>query len=263
VAAFWITTINGEAPVNHNDNKEQFAKRHRLGILSTLRDLIKREAVLGVHHPRGQLISKVLELHDDDNRFIFDLGSQEQENQLALLAETLTFSAEPSSAKVEFNTGRIEQIMYQGLPAFSAQIPDVIYVIQRREFFRVNVPFEADYNCHGVWPDSAEFSYKLKDVSLGGLGVQTESNNMLSDSIKQGTIIENANIELGEYGSFTIDLQFVGAIKFHSVNNKGETITFQRLGFRFPYLSASHERTLQRAIIDIERQQNQRNLSIR
>jgi len=41
-----------------------------------------------------------------------------------------------------------------------------------------------------------------------------------------------------------------------SVSNKGETVTSQRLSFKFPNLSPAQERDLQRAIFELEKQQH-------
>jgi c-di-GMP-binding flagellar brake protein YcgR len=65
-------------------------------------------------------------------------------------------------------------------------------------------------------------------------------------------------VELAEFGSFRLDLEFISAMDRQTVSHKGETLTHQRLSFRFPYLSPAQERDLQRAIFELEKQQNQK-----
>lgn len=237
-------------------SKEQFVRRNKLGILAVLRDLKKNSTLVMVTYGRGQFISKILDVLPDTNQLLFDLGSGDYDNQRAKEAQTLSFVAEPAGAKVEFTSGKIHEITWQNLPTFSCEIPPELYFIQRREYFRVNIPLQAAYNCSGKFPDTTGFHFKLKDISLGGLGLHVD--NVMPLSIASGTVIKDTVVELAEFGSFRLDLEFISAMDRKTVSNKGETVTTQRLSFKFPCLSPAQERDLQRAIFELEKQQNQK-----
>ncbi|WP_244664916.1 flagellar brake protein [Candidatus Symbiopectobacterium sp. 'North America'] len=105
------------------NSKEQFVKRNKLAICATLRDLQKNDITVMVNHARGQFISKILDVLPDDNLFVFDLGGVETENSLALYAGDLAFVAEPAGAKVEFKSSIARTVNFQGLQAFTVQVP--------------------------------------------------------------------------------------------------------------------------------------------
>ncbi|GAB2925830.1 flagellar brake protein [Hafnia psychrotolerans] len=237
-------------------SKEQFIRRNKLGILAVLRDLKKKGTLVMVAHERGQFISKILDVLPDTNQLLFDLGSGDYDNQLAKQAQTLNFVAEPAGAKVEFTSGQVHQITWQDLPTFSCEIPPELKFIQRREYFRVNIPLQPTYICSGKFPDASDFTFKLKDISLGGLGLHVDK--VMPLCIESGAVIKDTVVELAEFGSFRLDLEFISVMDRKTVSNKGETVTSQRLSFKFPYLSPAQERDLQRAIFELEKQQNQK-----
>ena len=234
--------------------KESFAKRKTLAILSVLRDLKKNQTLVMVTHSRGQFISKILDVNADGHQFLFDLGSSDYENGLAMAADTLSFVAEPAGAKVEFACGKVRQVTYDGLPTFICDIPPVLYFIQRREYFRVSVPWLPDYRCSGKLADASDFAYRVRDISLGGLGLEIDGTTL--PEIASGEVLKDSLIQLAELGTFKLDLQYIGSMPRKSVSNKGETVSTQRLSFKFPRLSPAQERDLQRAIFELEKQQH-------
>ncbi|AJI96222.1 flagellar brake protein YcgR [Yersinia ruckeri] len=238
-------------------SKEQYVRKNRLAICTILRDLKKNNTAIMVIHAHGQFISRILDVYPEANRFVFDFGSVEQENILAQSAEELTFIAEPTGAKIDFSCTALTTITYLGQPAFYSLIPESLYFIQRREYFRVNIPQWPPFYCYGKFPDGTDFKYTLADISLGGVGLFTSKDSELP--IKGCDIIHGIALDLGEFGSFKLDLQFIRVIDKKIVSNKGETVTMQRLSFKFPKLSPMQEKDLQRAIFELEKHQMAKN----
>ncbi|ANI29504.1 flagellar brake protein [Yersinia entomophaga] len=235
-------------------SKEQYVKKNRLAICAILRDLKKNNTAIMVTHSRGQFISRILEVHPDANQFIFDFGSVERENLLAQDSEQLTFIAEPAGAKIEFSCTTQTEITYFGLPAFSSPIPDSLYFIQRREYFRINIPQWPPFYCTGKFPNGTAFKHTLTDISLGGVGMFSNKDSELP--LEGCEILRGSLLDLGEFGSFDLDLQFIRAVDKKVISNKGETVTMTRLSFKFPKLSPMQEKGLQRAIFELEKQQS-------
>ncbi|MBG6241421.1 MAG: flagellar brake protein [Candidatus Symbiopectobacterium sp. Dall1.0] len=242
--------------VVEQNSKEQFVKRNKLAICATLRDLQKNDITVMVNHTRGQFISKILDVLPDDNLFVFDLGSVETENSRALYAGDLAFVAEPAGAKVEFKSSIARTVNFQGLPAFTAQVPPELFYIQRRNYFRITTPVWPPQLCRGELVDKTPFQFEIKDISLGGLGLFTERD--MSDVMSPGDILENVEMDLDEYGFFYVDMQLVGQADSKVVDSKGEVKVMKRLSFKFPALSASQERDLQQVIYELERLQIQK-----
>ncbi|WP_145957996.1 flagellar brake protein [Brenneria goodwinii] len=233
--------------------KEQFVKRNKLAICATLRDLKKNDITLMVYHSRGQFISKILDVLPNEGIFIFDLGGVEHENSRALGAGTLSFVAEPAGARVEFKADISQLVDFQGLPAFSSGIPEQLYLIQRRTYFRINTPFWPPLLCRGKLPDDSQFQFTMKDLSLGGLSLCTDRD--VSGLLNKGDLIRDVEMDLNDYGGFHLDMQFVGQSTIKDVDSKGEVKITQRLSFKFLSLSAAQERDLQQVIFEFERLQ--------
>jgi len=129
-------------------DQEQYLKRGTLAVLGVMKDLLRHQTPLLVRFPRGQFISRMLTA--DKDRLVFDLGSNNLDNDYALTSDDLSITAETFGAKVEFSLTSLERIDFEGLPAFSAPLPDLLWQIQRREFFRVCAPLEPQFS--GVTP---------------------------------------------------------------------------------------------------------------
>ncbi|ADM98288.1 hypothetical protein Dda3937_00044 [Dickeya dadantii 3937] len=245
-----------------NNMKEQYARRNKMAICATLRGLQKQDATVMVYHTHGQFISKILEVNSDEEEFLFDLGGLERENSRALFAGELEFAAETAGAKVEFRTTIIRTVDHDGLPAFCAAVPDVLYYIQRRNFFRINSPAWPPMNCRGELPDNTHFEFSLKDLSLGGLSMYTD-DSAIAELFEPGMILKNIDVDLASYGQFCLDLQFVNHATTKVVDSKGDVKQIERLSFKFSALSATQERGLQQVITELELDQNEKRKRLR
>lgn len=232
------------------DDKEQYLKRGPLAVLAVLRDLQDSETPVMVSHARGQFITRLL--YADKESVVLDFGSNDYDNQLAKEAHNLHITAETRGAKVEFALPAISAAEHEGLPSFSAELPELLWMVQRREFFRVMAPLNPIFYCYIPWPDgSGEGCLRLQDLSLGGLGVL--SDHALPQTLKSGDSIKNLRVEMGEYGRFEVDAQLITIGKRSVVGSKTETIVTPRLSLRFLSLNAGQERELQQVIFSLER----------
>ena len=232
------------------DDKEQYLKRGPLAVLAVLRDLLDNQTPVMVSHARGQFITRLL--YADKENMLLDFGSNDYDNQLAKEAQNLHITAETRGAKVEFALTALSTTEHEGLPAFSAELPELLWMIQRREFFRVMAPLNPVFYCYIPWPDgSGESRLRLQDLSLGGIGVL--SDNALPEMLKTGDSIKKLRVEMGEYGRFEVDAQLITIGKRSVVGSKSETIVTPRLSLRFLSLNAGQERELQQVIFSLER----------
>lgn len=230
-------------------DKEQYLKRGTLAVLGVMKDLLRFQTPLMVTFSRGQFISRMLDA--DEERIIFDLGSNNLDNEYVLSCHDVSISAETHGAKVEFSLDSLEKTTFDGLPAFSAPLPALLWQIQRREFFRISVPLEPTFYCHSEWPNGKKVRFRLQDLSLGGIGVLVDEP--LPDGLNSGDKFKKLHVELGEYGQFE-----VGALLLHIgersvVTSKNETRVTPRLSFRFTAIEPLQERQLQQVIFALER----------
>lgn len=245
--------INKVTPLVEQDVKEadqeQYLKRGTLAVLGVMKDLLQLQTPLLVRFPRGQFISRMLAA--DEDRLLFDLGSNNLDNDYALTSDDLSITAETYGAKVEFSLASLEIVEFEGLPAFSAPLPDLLWQIQRREFFRVCAPLEPQFWCHTVWPDGRKTRLRLQDLSLGGIGVLVDE--ALPDGLQDGDSFTPFRVELGEYGHFDVPVKLLSIGERRVVTGKNETRITPRLSFRFATLNPAQERQLQQIIFALER----------
>lgn len=230
-------------------DKEQYLKRGTLAVLNVMKDLLRFQTTLMVNFSRGQFISRVLDA--DEERIVFDLGSHAQDNELALQCGEVNIAAETHGAKVEFGLIALQRTEFEGLPAFSAPLPELVWQIQRREFFRVSAPMEPVFYCHTRWPDGSEARFRLQDLSLGGAGVLLDET--LPEGLTQGDDFDNLRVDLGEYGHFEVTAQLLHIGERTTVTSKNETRVTPRLSFRFTAIEPVQERQLQQVIFALER----------
>ena len=230
-------------------DKEQYLKRGTLAVLGVMKDLLRFQTPLMVSFSRGQFISRLLAA--DEDQVIFDLGSNALDNDLALQGGELTVAAETHGAKVEFGLSGLARVEFEGLPAFAASLPELVWQIQRREFFRVNAPMEPVFYCHSTWPDGRTARFRLQDLSLGGVGVLLDE--ALPEGLNSGDTFKNLRVDLAEYGHFEVTAQLLHIGERSTVTSKNETRVTPRLSFRFTTIEPIQERQLQQVIFALER----------
>ena len=233
---------------------EQFLKQNPLAVLGVLRDLHKGEVPLRISWSTNQFISKILEATPE--RLVIDLGSQEYENRAALRAQNLSVMAETKGAKVEFVLPQLIHGDYQGLPAFFAPLPNSVWFVQRREYFRINAPLHPSYFCKAKMPDKKEIRFRLFDLSLGGMGALMDTAR--PEGLVEGMRFSQIELDMGGWGRFYFDAQLIAISERKVVDSKNETITTPRLSFRFLNVGPGAERELQRIIFSLEREARER-----
>jgi len=173
-----------------------------------------------------------------------------------LRGENISVLAETMGAKVEFVVPKVEQITYQNLPAFKMPLPDSLWFIQRREYFRISAPLHPAYFCKAKMPDKREFRFRLFDLSLGGMGALMDTAR--PEGLVEGMRFSQIELDMGGWGRFYFDAQLIAISERKVVDSKNETISTPRLSFRFLNVGPGAERELQRIIFSLEREARER-----
>jgi c-di-GMP-binding flagellar brake protein YcgR len=214
------TDGSGHDPIPNN-----FGKRNPLEIGVALKNLMNRGDFVAVQYRGGQLVTRILDVDVGARQFVFDWGSMAEQNKALLASDKNLFTAQPDGVRLEFWSGLPVAIEYEGRPAFIGAFPDVLYFMQRREYFRVSTPILDPFICRGKFADGSEFDYEVHDISLGGVGVRTTDERAAALALEE--VLHDA-VELAKGG------------------------TRYQLGFRFVALPGHVENTLQRMITQLE-----------
>jgi flagellar brake protein len=228
-----------------------YGRRNPLEIGVQLRNLVNRGDFLTVQYQGGQLVTRLLDVDVGARTFVFDWGALPDQNAGMLAAPRCVFLASPEGVRVEFATAPPRETRYENLPAFEAAFPEVLYCVQRREYFRVDAPVLDPYVCRGTLPDGESFLFEVHNLSLGGLGLRTADERVAA--LEVGVTLPDVELNLNGHGKLSLDLQLVS----HRATEVPNGTRRYQLGFRFMSLPGSAENTLQRLITQLEMKRRQ------
>jgi c-di-GMP-binding flagellar brake protein YcgR len=237
---------HGQAHASHDEGANDFGRRNPLEIGVQLRNLVNRGDFLTVEYAGGQLVTRLLDVDVRERTFTFDWGALPEQNKGLLGAPSCKFHAAPEGVRVEFGTATPRETRFEGLPAFVADFPEVLFYRQRREYFRVDAPILDPYMCIGRFPDGGGFRFEVHDLSLGGVGMRTTDERVAE--MPMGMRLMDCELSLGALGRLSLDLQLVS----HRATSLPNGTQRYQLGFRFLTLPGSAENTLQRLITQLE-----------
>jgi len=236
---------------NHAGSGEQdghdYGRRNPLEVGVQLRNLLNRGDFLTLHYRGGQLVTRILDVDVRGRTFVFDWGALSEQNRDLLAAPDCQFRAAPDGVRVEFRTTAPRRTEFDGRPAFESPFPDVLFYMQRREYFRVDTPVLEPCLCSGEFPNEiGQFDFEVRDLSLGGLGLRTTDERVAS--LEVGAQIPRAALDLRAHGKLVVDLGLVSL----RASDQPDGIRRYHLGFRFESLPGASENTLQRYITQLE-----------
>lgn len=223
-----------------------FGRRTPAEIGARLRDLIHRRDNLTVQYAGGQLVTQLLDVDMRARVFIFDWGASPEQNKGLLAAPRCQFEALPDGVHIEFSIASPREVRYEGMPAFEADFPEVLFYMQRRQYFRVDAPILDSYTCSGWLSKDEAFCFEVQDLSLGGVGLRTKDER--AAGLLLGTLLRDCELSLGTPSRLTLDMELVSSRSTVLANG---TLQHQ-LGFRFLALPPGAESAMQRLITRLE-----------
>ena len=147
-------------------------------ILVLLRRMVEQRSMLEAPLAGGRsgLLSVLLEVDEARGRLVLDASPHEHVERRVLEADSLTFATRVDKVNVRFDTGPFQKTRFEGMPAYLAPIPDALSYIQRREFFRIEVPVNHPAYCQVVSPATADspprdLRTRVHDISGGGVSL--------------------------------------------------------------------------------------------
>ncbi len=222
---------------------ERFQLRRREDILSVLRQLVRGREFLTVYFNRGQesLVSTLLDVDADAGELELDQGPDERANRRAQAARGLVCLGREGNISVRFRLERLWQVTRDDGPAFRAPLPDGLYRLQRREFFRVPMPVSNPVRCTLHDPATGEaHTFRAADLSLGGVGL-VDSAMALPMALED--VFSGCELHIpGQDEPIQTDLR-VRNISRHAHRDGSMG---RRIGFAFCNISAAAETILQR-----------------
>ncbi len=226
-------------------------------IIQNLSILIKNKRLLSVRfgEDKASFLTAIIDIDEANKAIIFDYGSKDDLNQQLLKADSITFDADFSGIKVSFKGSGLTQTLYNGEPAFTMPIPESIFWMQRREFFRITSPRSKGSYCELAQEGQEPVQLILNDISLTGfslLNTSTEISNLLVPGAK----FEQCKLVLSETGE---DLISFSVCSKRIINpDKIAALKIQKIGCLFTQITPAFESTVQRYINQLQRESIQK-----
>ena len=225
---------------------EDFRITHPKEISSVCRQLMSRNNFLTVkcsNHPHP-IVTRILAVDENAGLFIYDGSAEMLDNRRLLESEENYFAAMQDGIRVQFVSGRPEQHEFEGALAFRAQLPEGLYRMQRREFFRVKAPLVETYRCTVNLPGRL-LAFVIHDLSFGGVGLRSKDPTL--GELPIGTLLSKVVLDCRQRGLMETDLQIMN---LRYIQDQADPI--YHLGCCFQNFPRAKESTLQRLITYLE-----------
>lgn len=243
-------------PNDSDLSEDPFLITSELEIRSVLRSIQRNASLLRMYargNPDVSIMTTILALDNDAQQLIVDCSSDAALNANLIKAPGVIFDTQIHQVNVSFPGAGLESISYDDLPAFSLPFPTKMRRIQRREFYRVEIPLGEPATCTipvtepGKAPRRAVV--KMKDISAGGLALLDIDQQLPHHS---GMTFKQVRLALPEVGEATVDLT-VQRVHTEVLPNKKEIV---ELGCQFSNIDRPTAMLVQNYIGRLERRLN-------
>lgn len=217
-----------------------------------LRYIAEKKTRVALYYDYGNagdfILTTVLDV--DSNGLWLEQSPNGSENWRITQSSKLVFVSSQLQAKVQFTVHQVNSVMHQGYAAFYLPLPDSIFRLQRREYYRLATPTIEPLRCvittakPPTHKRPSEFT--IMDISGGGVGLTcTESDTELVS----GETYPNCRIDLPEVGAINVTIQ----VKTLAVETSTPGHTHKRAGCEFKNLDGQSTILLQRYITNMQR----------
>lgn len=243
------------------EKESDYLVRNAKLVFGHLTDLVKKKCIISAHFGEynQSFLTTIIDLDQKANLLALDVAPTELLNKQLLSSSKVLFRTEYEGIKVSFRGKAIKKSESEGHPVFAMPIPDAIFWMQRRQFYRVKVPLshtnstcELDFNSENEAgeTETRTVSFRLADISLSGFSflnseTKLDANLLPDDGRKECALF------LQDGGRAKVSFEIKGVTKVRAT----ATTTQSRIGCKFIDVPPIFESNIQRYMQDIELQQ--------
>lgn len=226
---------------------DDYRTTHPMVIVDVLRQLMGRKDFLTVEGNQrpDRIVTRILAVDQADGTFVYDASPDEAHNRCLLEAQENYFAGIQDGIRIQFIGNQAKGIEFEGKFAFCAPLPQSLYRVQRREFFRANAPLVESYSCNMVLPGQHQFTLDIVDLSLDGVGLRSKDTSL--DALQIGSVLDKVVLNLGKRGKIETGLTITYLRSLRDADHPA-----YRIGCRFVRFPKSKEQELQRLITYLE-----------
>ncbi|MGE8212125.1 MULTISPECIES: flagellar brake protein [unclassified Stenotrophomonas] len=225
---------------------ERFMVRNRHQIRHLLQAMIDQRAMVTVH-PDGRdqsFPSAILEV--DGDSMVLDASPVPSVNNTAEAAAGLLCFGQVDKVTVRFQLHGHRRINREGHVAFEVELPDEVYHLQRREFYRLETPVGDSPYFELPDPEGGTpIRLRVLDISAGGIALLLPPEQTLLNLQSRYT----GMLDIPESTPFSTALVVCNLRQQKQPNG----VEMTRAGLRFSDLPRGADNTIQRYIFRIDR----------
>lgn len=225
----------------------QYVVNQQNEIVYIFRSLIEKGDLVSASFDHGKHIMLTVIVGVDPLRGLafLDFGSIEAQNQKILHSDKIIFVTSHDKVKIQFATNKIEKTVFDSRDAFKIKLPDSLIRLQRREYYRLQLPAFTPLKCAIPIADDYVMA-EVVDISLGGIKITLPP---METAFELGTILAKCKMELPDIGLIEADLKICN---ISEVTLKSG-LKNHRAGCGFINLSQRMQGMIQRFLIHVER----------
>jgi len=223
-------------------------------IVGVLRSLQKQRAMISVYFDQGRefILTAILAVNPEFQEIVLDLGADARTNKLLLQSTRLLVVGYEDRIKVQFVTSLAQATMHEGHPAFRVRIPGSLLRMQRRDYYRIQLPMSRPVKAYlqlsAEHPDQLQEA-RVVDISCGGIAMVLATTEV---PLAIGQIYPACSVNLPSVGTVSAPVQIT---YLSDVALKNGALQ-RRAGCHFIKLAGSMQSMIQRYINQAERERH-------
>jgi c-di-GMP-binding flagellar brake protein YcgR len=235
--------------VSHPDNPDapDYTLRHRGEILQILDRLHRERTLTTMEFGDGHaIVSRVIDVRGEDNAIVFDVARDADANDVLFASNGVSIVTELDHIQIAFETGAPMMVAYADGPAAVVDVPRAITRLQRREWFRAELPIRPPIRVTVVDEDGNASPALALDLSCGGAGIVIDDPAFEAEAGTRHELV----LSLPEVGRVALDatLRTVRTTTGLPAIGTGKV----RLGFRFDRVPGRTSNQIQRYVQRLE-----------
>lgn len=135
-------------------------------------------------------LTAIIKILPDKGLLAIDASADESLNKHFLEAGKVIFSCRVDGIDACFSVEQLKAATINGQPVFAAPMPDSLYWLQRRRYFRAAVPHSMGLKCHIPRKGEADVELDVLNISLEGVALLDKSDQIAAD-LELGHRFEN------------------------------------------------------------------------
>lgn len=240
-------------PGYRSEDLPQHAIHNRNQIVYLLRGLLASGALVSLtpQHKRWNIITSLLDL--DDESAVFDRAHDEALHRQLLDGIAVSVSSALDGVPIVFATRGARAVEHEGREVFAIDLPETVYRLQRRDFFRVHLPVANPVLLRVPAQETTgipAFTAPVIDLGMGGVAF-TDDSGLLP--LQVGTTLDNCRLYLPDIAPVEMTLEVRDTVNLPLRNG----LYRLRAGCRFATLPNAYAVTLQRYIMELEQSRRQ------